>query len=317
MAGDEINGSPKPSIEKLLGTVRTFGMRRNEAAESILSAVTGKKGWSHEQGIDFYEFILRHYIDDVAMLEMILAVSGCLDGYRIVNTATKRREKYLDYLDKNNASSEYKGKDPETLRKTEDDLLATIAERMQEDISNKKMPYLIRMWKLQWLYSRSDFLSWLRHIGEYFGKSINNKPVYWLAFICVLLLYLVLLFIECLTNIYSARQNTALLRALAGMNAQEETPLIKTIDAERYILVTPGDKKDLGLEISPAEASIDGLHSKVDNENLVAVTDDWWAVGLDGLGDKDSDDTVIVIWGGEAEPAIVNVIVEKPGSRGK
>ena len=120
-----------------------------------------------------------------------------------------------------------------------------------------------------------------------------------------------------MTNIYSARQNTALLRALAGMNAQEETPLIKTIDAERYILVTPGDKKDLGLEISPAEASIDGLHSKVDNENLVAVTDDWWAVGLDGLGDKDSDDTVIVIWGGEAEPAIVNVIVEKPGSRGK
>ncbi len=317
MAGDEINGSPKPSIEKLLGTVRTSGMRGNKAAEDILSFVTGKESWSHEQGINFYEFILRHYIDDDAMLEMILAVSGCSDGYRIVNTATKRREKYLDYLDENNVSSEYKGKDPETLRKTEDDLLVTIAERLQEDISNKKMRHLIHLWKLQWLYSRSNILSWMRHIGEYLGKSINSKPVYWLVSVCALFLCLVLLFLECLANIYSARQNTALSRALAGMDAREETPMVKTIDAERYILLTPGDKKDLGLEVSPAEAGMAGLHSKVDNKDIVAVTDDWWVVGLDGLGDKDSDDTVIVIWGGEAEPAIVNVTVEKPGSRGK
>lgn len=94
-------------------------------------------------------------------------------------------------------------------------------------------------------------------------------------------------------------------------------PGIKEIAVKTDILVSPGGKEDLELEVFPAEASIDGLHSKVDNENLVAVTDDWWAVGLDGLGDKDRDDTVIVIWGGEAEPAIVNVIVEKPGSRGK
>lgn len=314
---EEINENPNLSVEKLLITVRTYGMRGNKAAENLLSFVTGQESWSHEQGINFYEFILRHYIDNDAMLEMILAVSGCLDGYRIINTATKRREKYLDYLEENNVSSEYKGKDPETLRKTEDDLLATIAERLQEDINNKKMPHLIHLWKLQWLYSRSNALSWMRHIGEYLGKSINGKPVYWLVFVCALLLCLILLFIECLTNIYSVRQNTALLRALAGMGAREETPLVKTIDAERYILVTPGDKKDLGLGVYPAEAGMDGLHSKVDNEDLVSVTDDWWAVGLNGLGDKDRDDTVIVIWGGEAEPAIVNVTVEKPGSRGK
>lgn len=94
-------------------------------------------------------------------------------------------------------------------------------------------------------------------------------------------------------------------------------PEIEEIAAKTNILVSPGEKEYLELDIHPNSADWGQLGSKIGNEDLVGITNDWCAVGLDGLGDKDSDSTSIVIWGGKAEPALVTVTVVKPGSRGK
>lgn len=81
-------------------------------------------------------------------------------------------------------------------------------------------------------------------------------------------------------------------------------------------LVHPGSKEDLELDVDPDEADWTQLNFKINNKDIVDVTDDWWAVGLDGLGDKEFDNTSITIWSdGEAEPVSVDVVVEKPGNR--
>ncbi len=91
---------------------------------------------------------------------------------------------------------------------------------------------------------------------------------------------------------------------------------IKKIYVNPGITVNPGEKKDLGLKIYPPEADRRTLKSKIGNDNIVAVTNDWWAVGLDGLEDKEIGITWITIWDGKAEPATLNVVVVKPGNRG-
>lgn len=94
-------------------------------------------------------------------------------------------------------------------------------------------------------------------------------------------------------------------------------PEIKQISAKTEVLVEPGEKEDLALDVYPDSADWGQLSSKIGNKEIVGVTNDWWVVGLDGLGDNDSDNTAIVIWGGKAEPALITVTVVKPGSRGK
>lgn len=94
-------------------------------------------------------------------------------------------------------------------------------------------------------------------------------------------------------------------------------PEIKQISAKTEVLVGPGEKEDLALDVYPDSADWGQLSSKIGNKEIVGVTNDWWVVGLDGLGDNDSDNTAIVIWGGKAEPALITVTVAKPGSRGK
>lgn len=94
-------------------------------------------------------------------------------------------------------------------------------------------------------------------------------------------------------------------------------PEIKQISAKTEVLVRPGEKEDLALDVYPDSADWGQLSSKIGNKEIVGVTNDWWVVGLDGLGNNDSDNTAIVIWGGKAEPALITVTVVKPGSRGK
>ena len=93
-------------------------------------------------------------------------------------------------------------------------------------------------------------------------------------------------------------------------------PPIEKINVKTNILVHPGSKEDLELDVDPDEADWTQLNFKINNKDIVDVTDDWWAVGLDGLGDKEFDNTSITIWSdGEAEPVSVDVVVEKPGNR--
>ena len=91
--------------------------------------------------------MLRHYIDDDVDLELLLAVSGLLDGYRSMKTAISRRKKYLKYLAENKPGSKYDGADPEdTLRKAENDLLTIVATRLEADKDSGSLPQLIEKW---------------------------------------------------------------------------------------------------------------------------------------------------------------------------
>lgn len=100
--------------------------------------------------------MLSHYIDDEYDLELLLAVSGRSEGYKSVNTAVERRNKFLNYLTITASESKYKNMDPETVRKKEDACLKYIAEQLQRDKDEGEIKELIT----QWLnVSKQNFIS--------------------------------------------------------------------------------------------------------------------------------------------------------------
>lgn len=135
------------SFAQLLKTIRTGGKEKDKAAKELLFRLTGKKEWTHQQCENFYESVLRHYVDDEYDLELLLAVSGLLCGYRSIRTATARRNKYLKYLEECKPGSKYDGMDPDnTLRKEEDTQLSVVAEKLQNDFGCGNIPRLIEEW---------------------------------------------------------------------------------------------------------------------------------------------------------------------------
>lgn len=86
-------------------------------------------------------------------------------------------------------------------------------------------------------------------------------------------------------------------------------PSIKKIEAKENVLVYIGKTEDLGLDVRPKNADKENLKYKIYNEDIVVKADDWHIVGLDGLGDKNSDETSITIWGGSADPVTIHVEV--------
>ena len=134
------------TIIQLLRSIRTAGTKDNEDVKELLFRFTGEEEWSYQQCRNFYEFILRNYIDDKYELELLLAVSGLLEGYKSIKTATERRVKYLKHLEDVESSSKYRGLDPETLRKSEDERLEYIAINLQNDLESGIIGQLVAKW---------------------------------------------------------------------------------------------------------------------------------------------------------------------------
>lgn len=134
------------SYAQLLGDARTNATKNDAAITELLFRLTNKKKWTHRQCLDVYESILRQYLDDEDNLQLLLALSGLMDGYKSIKTAVERRGKYLNYLDEIDSASKHRGKEPETLRKDEDDLLEYVAKRLEDDLESGTLSQLIEKW---------------------------------------------------------------------------------------------------------------------------------------------------------------------------
>lgn len=54
-------------ISKILRDIRTAGADSDQIVKALFSTLTGSieaEEWSHQKCRDFYESVLRHYIDD-------------------------------------------------------------------------------------------------------------------------------------------------------------------------------------------------------------------------------------------------------------
>lgn len=134
------------SILQLLRIIRTDGTKDDEASKVLFSRLSGKEAGTHQQCQNFYESALKYYIDDEYDLELLLAVSGCSEGYKSIRTAVGRRDKYLAYLTETDSSSKYKNMDSETVRKHEDKCLKYVAEKLQRDKDDGALEKLIAQW---------------------------------------------------------------------------------------------------------------------------------------------------------------------------
>lgn len=137
----DVKGMDNP---KLLRYIRTHGDEKDDAAKELLSRLTGNEKWTHQQCRSFYEAALRHYIDDEDSLELLLAVSGFLDGYRSLRTASARRTKYSEYLAKNKPDSD--DVDVDALRKRENKILDRVAVELERDLERGNIPRLVEEW---------------------------------------------------------------------------------------------------------------------------------------------------------------------------
>lgn len=305
---EEIQSSD--DIQKVLMSIRNIGRKDDEPAKKLLNYLAGKQEWTHEQCMKFYESIICHYLDNEEQQNLILAVSGRLDGYKSLSTAAQCRNTYLENRAKDRDICDKQADiTDEAIRKQEYKLLGKVAKDLYDDFNNGKISPLLKLWipgKQPKTTAIKDFLR----------KSVTEKPSLWLLSIVSISLILVYSFFMCLTNISLSRQNDILLKLIENTTIpKNEAPPIEKITAKSVIYLTPGQKKDLELDVSPDAADWADLHYRIDNEDLVAVTNNWEAVGLDGWLETENDTTIITFWGGEAAPVNVNVIVVKSGNR--
>lgn len=131
-------------IRRLLCSIRTSGTKNIEPVKTLIGLLLEKDTeevyLTKEECLLFYDAILSYYIDDEKDLKMMLAVSGRLDGYRSISTATKRRDKYHGVSEQTAKYSDVLG----AFRKREDGLLRSVAEKLYEDWKTNKIPEPIK-----------------------------------------------------------------------------------------------------------------------------------------------------------------------------
>lgn len=131
-------------IRRLLCSIRTSGTKNIEPVKTLIGLLLEKDPeevyLTKEECLLFYDAILSYYIDDEKDLKMMLAVSGRLDGYRSISTATKRRDKYHGVSEQAAKYSDVLG----AFRKREDGLLRSVAEKLYEDWKTNKIPEPIK-----------------------------------------------------------------------------------------------------------------------------------------------------------------------------
>lgn len=127
-------------IVKCLQDMRNNVIKKDhtDSAKELLFWLSGSKNWADEQCRDFYESILKRYIvDDAEALELMLAVSGLLEGYRQQTwSAARRRREYVTYLAAKNPDSDQRAPNEEALVKREKELIKIVADSLKKDFDS-------------------------------------------------------------------------------------------------------------------------------------------------------------------------------------
>lgn len=131
------------SLHRLLCSIRTKGIDEEAEAKELLSLFAGDGEWNYQQCRSFYKSLLELYVDDKDKLELLLAVSGVLEGYRNILVATERRDKYIKENGKHNSFLQHRSEDGgpvddmSTLKSREDSALKNVAKCIVRDFKRK------------------------------------------------------------------------------------------------------------------------------------------------------------------------------------
>lgn len=271
------------SYAQLLGHARTNVTRNDEAITELLFRLTGKREWTHRQCLGVYESILRQYIDDEDKLNLILAVSGLMDGYRSINTAEDRREKYYKYLESERVASKYTGIDTETLIKRERKILACVASRFEDDLKCGILSQLIPKWtslqsedmeklenasevdELDVSVTPQSYKSTIHISNEIINNITVPSPRRKIIWICLLKITILLVLIE--ATVFCVRF------ARSPDSPEDELPPVKEIltTTEEEIVLVPNERYQILTSVWPPEAIGSTLSYVSMNTDVVTV----------------------------------------------
>lgn len=289
-------------IEVILKNIPILNNYKDKLLDKLFCLLTKQEEWEYGHCMEFYECLLRKYSSEEE-LEMLLAVSGVSDNYRNVRTATKRRQKYISSLTNDSTYDE------DTYRKREQKAYEIIAKKIYNDFCSGEIVTVIDSWKSQIRPNPPSppgekpekiFIK----IKNYIKKIINDKPQYCLGVLVVVVFITMPLLSITISNIYLAynQRNTTI--------KDEGTRIQSIFITDDNITLVPGERKNPGIAIAPADADRSHLKHEISNTELVDLTLNWEVVGLSGGQNLGADTAEIDIWGDDAKRVTIYVTVE-------
>lgn len=311
---------------QILNCIRVNGRKDDKVTEKLVCLLIRKAEWKHGHGMELYELILRQYSDE-EMLNQLLAVSGISDGYWNLDTAAKRRKKYadnhleiligLDAMDKNekvalrriskdvycdfvdnrsrllslyNEWISQMGFDPKILgalnipkKSEEPDSRKTQMKTRTTASGHKKTKGRQKNKKGSWGKTRIP-INIITLIKVSFGKVTNESPQHGLEILVCIVGILGLIFLT------SNRSGS-----LRGSQIEDISVIYPNLE------LVAGEKKDPGIEVSPAEADKDSLRCIIKDPSIADVTQEWKVIGGDGWQEGADNTTTITLKGGHAK----------------
>lgn len=333
----EIKGAG--DIFQILNCVRVYGRKDSKVSQKLVCLLIKQKKWEHGHGMELYELILRQYADD-EILDQLLAVSGVSDDYRNLKTSAKRREKYADSHSENE-------KDLSTMDKSEKRALRNISIDVYDDFidNHSRLLSIYGKWIsqigldpeiLEALHTPGEQedqqkeprevptppyggketggtkeekkdsekgsqinINIIAPISNFYNKVAIETPQYGLKIlICAFIIFVVAFLVS--------------IRSGGLSNPQIEDISVIYPNLE----LVAGERRDPGIDVSPAEAGKDSLRYIIEDPSIADVTREWKVIGGDGWQEGTDNTTTITLSGGHAKDVEIFVTL-KPRFIGK
>ncbi len=320
-------------IFQILNCVCIHGRKDDKVPQKLVCLLIKRRKWEYGHGMELYELILRQYADD-EMLDQLLAVSGVSDDYRNFNTSAKRREKYADNhteirintdaMDKSEKTalryisinvyhdfidnhsrllSIYEkwisqiGLDPKIL-----EALNTPGKQEEHQKEPREVPTPpygnketggTKEEKKDSKKGSQIIINIIAPISNFYNKVAIETPQYGLKIlICAFIIFVVAFLVS--------------IRSGGLSNPQiEDISVIKS-----NLELVAGERRDPGIDVSPAEAGKDSLRYIIEDSSIADMTREWKVVGGDGWQDGADNTTTITLRGGHAEDAEIFITLK-------
>lgn len=318
----EIKGAG--DIFQILNCVHVHGRKDSKVSQKLVCLLIKQKKWEHGHGMELYELILRQYADS-EILDRLLAVSGVSDDYRNFKTSAKRREKYADSHPEIRINTDAMDKSEKTALRhisinVYDDFidnhsrLLSIYEKWisqieldpkilealntpgkQED--QQKEPREVptppygdketggtKEEKKDSEKGSQIIINIIAPISNFYNKVAIETPQYGLKILICAFIIFVLAF---LVSIRSG--------GLSNPQVEDISVIYPNLE------LVAGERRDPGIDVSPAEADKDSLRYIIEDSSIADVTREWKVVGGDGWQEGADNTTTITLRGGHAE----------------